>query len=161
MAVVFHCFTMQSVLWPNAPIIGGWAVLFTSWKYIFYFHLLLIWRELSSNWQRFIRFDLFSSIFFFFVHVYIISSPLDMARTFIKLTKVPDRDEFHQNTEDPIIGFWSKNWRNSMFLETFNWKFFQEMPFFRMLIFLKLQSWSLTVVSLMQSLNRSVFASRL
>ena len=28
-------FTMQSVLWPNAPINGGWAVLFTAWKYIF------------------------------------------------------------------------------------------------------------------------------
>ena len=30
---------------------------------------------------------------------------LGMARTFIKLTKVLDRDGFHQNTEDPIIGF--------------------------------------------------------
>ena len=29
------CFTMQSVLLPNTPINGGWAVLFTSWKYIF------------------------------------------------------------------------------------------------------------------------------
>ena len=28
MVVVFGCFTMQSVLWPNAPIIGGWAVFF-------------------------------------------------------------------------------------------------------------------------------------
>ena len=26
---VFGCFTMKWVLWPNAPIIGGWAVLFT------------------------------------------------------------------------------------------------------------------------------------
>ena len=28
MVAVFGCFTMQSVLWPNAPIIGGWAVFF-------------------------------------------------------------------------------------------------------------------------------------
>ena len=34
-ANVYDCFTMQSVLWPNAPINGGWAVLFTAWKYIF------------------------------------------------------------------------------------------------------------------------------
>ena len=33
---VFGCFPMQTVLWPYAPIIGGWAVLFTFWKYIFY-----------------------------------------------------------------------------------------------------------------------------
>ena len=26
---MFGCFTMKSVLWPNVPIIGGWAVLFT------------------------------------------------------------------------------------------------------------------------------------
>ena len=32
---VFGCFTMKWVLWPNAPIIGGWAVLFTPRKYIF------------------------------------------------------------------------------------------------------------------------------
>ena len=31
-----RCFTTESVLWPNNPIIGGWAVLFTPWKYIFY-----------------------------------------------------------------------------------------------------------------------------
>ena len=30
-----RCFTTESVLWPNNPIIGGWAVLFTPWKYIF------------------------------------------------------------------------------------------------------------------------------
>ena len=36
MVAVFGCFTMQSVLWPNAPIIGGWAVFFNSRKYIFY-----------------------------------------------------------------------------------------------------------------------------
>ena len=29
-ANVYDCFTMQSVLWPNAPINGGWAVLFTA-----------------------------------------------------------------------------------------------------------------------------------
>ena len=34
---VFGCFTMKWVLWPNAPIIGGWAVLFTPRKYIFLF----------------------------------------------------------------------------------------------------------------------------
>ena len=28
MVAVFGCFTMQLVLWPNAPIIGGWAVFF-------------------------------------------------------------------------------------------------------------------------------------
>ena len=28
MVAVFGCFTMQSVLWPTAPIIGGWAVFF-------------------------------------------------------------------------------------------------------------------------------------
>ena len=28
-------FTTELVLWPNNPIIGGWAVLFTPWKYIF------------------------------------------------------------------------------------------------------------------------------
>ena len=27
---MYDCFTMQSVLWPNAPINGGWAVLFTA-----------------------------------------------------------------------------------------------------------------------------------
>ena len=36
MVAVFGCSTMQSVLWPNAPIIGGWAVFFNSRKYIFY-----------------------------------------------------------------------------------------------------------------------------
>ena len=30
-----RCFTTESVLWPNNPIIWGWAVLFTPWKYIF------------------------------------------------------------------------------------------------------------------------------
>ena len=35
MVAIFGCFTMKSVLWPNAPLIGGWAVLFTPWKYIF------------------------------------------------------------------------------------------------------------------------------
>ena len=30
-----RCFTTELVLWPNNPIIGGWAVLFTPWKYIF------------------------------------------------------------------------------------------------------------------------------
>ena len=35
-ANVYDCFTMQSVLWPNAPINGGLAVLFTAWKYIFF-----------------------------------------------------------------------------------------------------------------------------
>ena len=27
---MYDCFTMQSLLWPNAPINGGWAVLFTA-----------------------------------------------------------------------------------------------------------------------------------
>ena len=35
MVAVFGCFTMQLMLWPNAPIIGGWAVFFNSRKYIF------------------------------------------------------------------------------------------------------------------------------
>ena len=37
LAAVFGCSTMHLVLLPNAPIIGGWAVLFTPWKYIFSF----------------------------------------------------------------------------------------------------------------------------
>ena len=32
MVAVFGCFTMKSVQWTNAPIIGGWAVLFTPMK---------------------------------------------------------------------------------------------------------------------------------
>ena len=39
LAAVFGCSTMQLVLWPNAPLIGGWAVLFTPWKYIFHLDL--------------------------------------------------------------------------------------------------------------------------
>ena len=39
---VFGCFTMKWVLWPNAPIIGGWAVLFTPRKYIFWEYLYRI-----------------------------------------------------------------------------------------------------------------------
>ena len=37
---VFGCFTMKWVLWPNAPIIGGWAVLFTPRKYIFSYNFI-------------------------------------------------------------------------------------------------------------------------
>ena len=31
---------MKWVLWPNAPIIGGWAVLFTPRKYIFDYNVV-------------------------------------------------------------------------------------------------------------------------
>ena len=40
MVAVFGCFTMQLMLWPNAPIIGGWAVFFQLSKiHIFLFFL--------------------------------------------------------------------------------------------------------------------------
>ena len=44
-------FTMQSVLWPNAPIFGGWTVLFTPWKYIFHRVLMKMLWLLSFSSQ--------------------------------------------------------------------------------------------------------------
>ena len=37
------------MLCPNAPIIGGWAVLFTSWKYIFFRIHLHVWGPKSFS----------------------------------------------------------------------------------------------------------------
>ena len=58
MVAVFGCYTMQLVLWPNAPIIGGWAVFFNSRKYIFnYILYIIIWCLLEhclfycSSWK--------------------------------------------------------------------------------------------------------------
>ena len=45
-ANVYDCFTMQSLLWPNAPINGGWAVLFTAWKYIFFWQFRTLLKHM-------------------------------------------------------------------------------------------------------------------
>ena len=46
---VFGCFTMKWVLWPNAPIIGGWAVLFTPRKYIFLSNTKIVTDTISDR----------------------------------------------------------------------------------------------------------------
>ena len=63
---VFGCFTMKWVLWPNAPIIGGWAVLFTPRKYIFFKRKTLVFSlkiisflpQLSNNLSFYVLFIL-------------------------------------------------------------------------------------------------------
>ena len=40
---------MKWVLWPNAPIIGGWAVLFTPRKYIFIFTVNFIVNDIKTT----------------------------------------------------------------------------------------------------------------
>ena len=50
MVAVFGCFTMQSVMWPNAPIIGGWAVFFQLSKIHILLFCLFFYLLVFFNW---------------------------------------------------------------------------------------------------------------